>query len=465
MHKNVIAIFDIGKSNKKILLFDTRYHVVFEEDHRFEEITDEDGFACDNIERIEKWMTATLSSIISIGEYQLAAVNFATYGATLMYLDSDLKRLTPAYNYLKPMPEEVLEGFYERYGGVQEFSRITASPALGMLNSGLQALWLKKTKPEVYKNVKHVVHFPQYLSSFYTGKVVSEYTSIGCHTALWDFDHQTYHQWVKDEAISLPEPSGNSLVMNVPFEGETIPFGVGIHDSSASLVPYLMCSQEKFILISTGTWCVFMNPFNDEPLTNEQLLKDTLCYLSADQKQVKSSRLFLGHIHEVNALRLSKHFDEPENCYKSVKLNVELLQQFIEKNQGAPVFFKDGVPENYIDQDVDLSQFASYDEAYHQLMIDLVGLSCQAIRLIQAESDDTAALYISGGFAKNEIYVRLIASCFPDKKVYTSEISNSTALGAALVVGKAVFAKKLPEIDLGLNEIKGCLPSLVQYNI
>ncbi len=457
MYKNVIAIFDIGKSNKKILLFDTDYHVVFEEDQRFEEITDDDGFACDNIERIEKWMTATLSSIISLGEYKLAAVNFATYGATLMYLDSDLKRLTPVYNYLKPMPDGVLDGFYERYGGIQEFCRITASPALGLLNAGLQALWLKKTKPAVYKKVKHVLHFPQYLSSYYTGKVVSEYTSIGCHTALWDFDHQTYHQWVSDEKIPLPAPTGNSLIVNVPFEGETIPIGVGIHDSSASLVPYLMSSDEKFILISTGTWCVFMNPFNDEPLTNDQLIKDTLCYLSVDQKQVKSSRLFLGHIHEVNAQRLSHHFNVSESSYKSVKINKNLLQKFTEKNQGLPVFFKDGVPEGYLDQDVDLSQFASFDEAYHQLMIDLVELSRQAIQLIQTKKDDTAALYISGGFAKNEIYVQLIASCFPDKKVYTSEISNSTALGAALVVGKAVFHETLPEIDLGLNEIKGCL--------
>ncbi|NWJ50145.1 MAG: carbohydrate kinase [Bacteroidetes bacterium] len=457
MLKNVIAIFDIGKSNKKILLFDTKYHVVFEEDQRFEEITDDDGFACDNIDRIEKWMTATLSSIISLGEYKLAAVNFATYGATLMYLDDNLNRLTPAYNYLKPMPDGVLEGFYEKYGGVQEFSRVTASPALGMLNSGLQALWLKRTKPDVYKHVKHVVHFPQYLSSFYTGEVVSEYTSIGCHTALWNFDNQVYHQWVLDEKLNFPAPSQNSLVLKVPFEGETIPFGIGIHDSSASLVPYLMSSTEKFILISTGTWCVFMNPFNDEPLTNDQLIKDTLCYLSADQKQVKSSRLFLGHIHEVNALRLSNHFNVSEDSYKSVKINESLLQQFTKKNQDLPVFFKHGVPDDYVDLTVDLSRFSSYDEAYHQLMIDLVNLSCQAIQLIQTESDDTAALYISGGFAKNEIYVRLIASRFPDKKVYTSEISNSTALGAALVVGKSVFEGKLPEIDLGLSEIKGCL--------
>ena len=60
---------------------------------------------------------------------------------------------------------------------------------------------------------------------------------------------------------------------------------------------------------------------------------------------------------------------------------------------------------------------------------------------------------ISGGFTNNDLYCKLIAGRFPDKKVYTSEISNATALGAALVVGKGAFGNKQPEIDLGLIEI------------
>jgi hypothetical protein len=35
------------------------------------------------------------------------------------------------------MPAEILDDFYKTYGGVEEFSRKTASPASGMLNSGL----------------------------------------------------------------------------------------------------------------------------------------------------------------------------------------------------------------------------------------------------------------------------------------------------------------------------------------
>jgi len=453
MQKEVIAVFDIGKSNKKILLFDSDYKVVFEEDKRFDEILDDDGYSCDNIEVIENWMTETLSSILSTEKYHLAAVNFATYGASLMHLDEAKKRLTPVYNYLKPMPKEVLAGFYEKYDGIGEFSRITASPAMDMLNSGLQILWLKKIKPEIFKHVKHVVHFPQYLSLLFTGEVTSEYTSIGCHTAMWNFDKQTYHKWLNDEGITLPAPSPNSLMKTVQISGVDVPVGIGIHDSSASIVPYLMSSTEKFILISTGTWCIFMNPSNPEPLTQEQLVLDTLCYLSAEQKQVKSSRLFLGHIHEVNAEHLAEYYQVSKKAYKSVKTDEGLLKQLKERSHGSRVFFKEGVAENYIDTTVDLSAFATFDEAYHQLMIDLVNMSCKAIALVETKENDTKALYISGGFTNNELYCKLIAGRFPDKKVYTSEISNATALGAALVVGKGAFGNKQPEIDLGLIEI------------
>ncbi len=56
MKEKVIAIFDIGKTNKKILLFDYNLKVVHEEESRFEEKVDDDGFECDNLELIEQWI-------------------------------------------------------------------------------------------------------------------------------------------------------------------------------------------------------------------------------------------------------------------------------------------------------------------------------------------------------------------------------------------------------------------------
>jgi hypothetical protein len=44
-----------------------------------------------------------------------------------------------------------------------------------------------------------------------------------------------------------------------------------------------------------------------------------------------------------------------------------------------------------------------------------------------------------------------MARSFPSKKVFTSVISNSSALGAALVIFKSVSDRE-PELNLGLTE-------------
>ena len=46
----VIAIFDIGKTNKKIFLLDEQYAIQWESSVKFDEILDEDGFLCDDIQ-------------------------------------------------------------------------------------------------------------------------------------------------------------------------------------------------------------------------------------------------------------------------------------------------------------------------------------------------------------------------------------------------------------------------------
>lgn len=447
--KEAIAVFDIGKTNKKFLLFDKDLKLFYEFEEIFPEIQDEDGVGCDDIEKIRSWIVETLRDFVGHPDIKIKAVNFSTYGATLMYLDGDGKELTPLYNYLKPLDKEITEDLYARNGGVDEFSRRTASPALGFLNSGLQILWLKHTRPDVFDRVKDILHFPQYCSYLLTGKITAEYTSIGCHTAMWDFDHMAYHPWLAEEGIVLPEPIPNETVFPCSISKFDFGIGTGIHDSSASLAPYLMGSKEKFIILSTGTWCISMNPFNEEPLTREQLQSDCLSYMSINRKPVKSSRLFMGHIHDVNLERINQHFGVDKKAYKTVKFNAHIIDRL---NNGGPGFFHDGVPSDYVDLSVDLSAFTSFEEAYHRLMMDLTDLCMTSIGFILPASDDIRDVYITGGFAKNEIFVRYLKSKMDSKRVFTSEIDNATALGAAMVVYEQAGFGALPDIDLGLEE-------------
>ena len=448
MKKNVIAIFDIGKTNKKLLLFNQDLQVVYQDEQKFPEIKDEDGFECDDIDKIEHWISDSLKKVTENPEYEVKALNFATYGATLMYIDKDGKRLTPVYNYLKPMPEGIVEPLYEKYGGVTEFSRKTASPAMGMLNSGLQALWLKYKRPDVFKKVEAILHFPQYLSYLFTGEVVSEQTSIGCHTALWDFDNQKYHQWIRDEAMPLPEPVSNYTHFQIIFENQPIEVGIGIHDSSASLAPYIENSPEPFILLSTGTWCINMNPFNEEPLTMDQINRDCLCNLGVHQKPVKSSRLFMGYIHELNIKRIADHFSKDAGYFKTVIYDEYLMSSILDSGK---VFFRNGIPKDYVDHTVNLSSFVSFESAYLQFIADLTRECADSVKLVIPTDDITKSIYVSGGFARNEAFVRTLATLFPNKKVYTSEVDNSTAMGAALMLWETLGIGEKPKINLGLK--------------
>jgi len=452
--EKVTAIFDIGKTNKKFLLFNQNLKLIYQDEINIPPVSDEDGFECDDIAFIERWIKDRLKDEIRKGKFNITGVNFSTYGASLVFLDEKGKRLTPLYNYLKPIPAEVREKWYEVNGGMEEFCRRTASPPLdAMLNAGVQILWLKRYRSEIFGRVKHILHFPQYLSFLLTGKVVSEYTSLGCHTGMWDFDNMQYHEWLEKEGVFLPPPGSNSQKTRALIEGHELWVGPGIHDSSASLAPYLRADIDPFMLTSTGTWCINMNPFNHSPLTLKQLKNDCLCYLSIDEKPVKSSRFFMGHIHDLNLANLIRHFKIDDNYFKRLVPDDHLIHRYLdEKELPSNAFFRKEMPENYVDKQVNPALFASFDEAYHRLVYDLTRLNANSINLISEKNDGVKNIFISGGFARNKIFVKMMSGVFPDMNVYTSDIDNATALGAALVISDNCRETGSPEVDLNLQK-------------
>jgi len=116
----VIAIFDIGKTNKKFFLFNEQYKIVLERSVQFEEIKDEDGFPCDDVNGIKEWVTETMQDILKLKKFTVRAFNCSAYGASFVHINSNGDPVTPLYNYLKPYPPEIHEKFYKTYGG--EFS-------------------------------------------------------------------------------------------------------------------------------------------------------------------------------------------------------------------------------------------------------------------------------------------------------------------------------------------------------
>jgi hypothetical protein len=319
----VIAIFDIGKNNQKLLLFDSWLNVVHSEEKILGETPDDGDFACEDIAAIEAWMRSCLTTVVKDGKYIIKALNSTTSRSGFMH----------------------------------------------------------------------------------------------------------------------PE-----------FEDYNIKNGTGMTDSSAALIPYLKSTKEQFILISTGIWCIFMNPFNTEPLTAEQLRNDTLFYMSVNQKQVKSSRFFLGHIHDKNVERLNEYFGVTDELYKTIKIKNKALGRMLANKRGR-VFFRHGIPAGYVDSEVFLSQFLVFADAYHQLIYDLVDVCMESIRLILAPDDKTEIVYITGGFAGNDTFIHTLAARLPSKRIFTSQISDPSALGAAMEVYESAFEVSMPPVYLGLRAV------------
>ena len=431
--KEVIAVFDIGKTNKKIFLFDKDFNIVFENSVRFKEVVDDDSFPCDDIEAIEKWIKDQIESVQNKEKFKLKAINFSTHGATVVYLDQSGNRITPLYNYLKPLDDIDFNGFYSKYGGVKEFSRKTASPAYGMLNSGLQIYWLKNKKPHLWKHVRSILHYQQYLSYLFSNKITADYTSIGAHTAMWDFDLMEYHYWLNKEGISLPKPVNAKDAVVVKLHGDDVAIGSGLHDSSASLIPLLdENKKEEFILLSTGTWIISMNPFSKEQLTQSQLENNCLCFMTTDKKQVKSSMQFLGHVHEINVKELNIHFGKENDYFIHMNINEDFCIQIFKNSK--KIFFPNGLPNEFKADISVLNSFENFEEAYNQLVFEISQLVYEGLEYILDKENKLKNIYISGGFNKNVFFMQYLSLMMPVLNIEASEMKNTSALGAALLM-------------------------------
>lgn len=449
----VTAVFDIGKTNKKFFLFDKKYREVFREYTRLAETQDEDGYPTEDLAALKRWIKAIFDEVLDRDEYEIKAVNFSSYGASLVHLDHRGRVLTPLYNYTKSIEKSLADEFYDKYGGELNIAAETASPQSGFLNSGMQLYWLKKRRPEVFSKIKYSLHLPQYLSYLFTGIPVSEYTSIGCHTNLWDYDKKDYHRWVYEEGIDklLPPIVPTASSLNTTYRGKKLKIGVGIHDSSSALLPYILSIDIPFLLLSTGTWSISLNPFSKEKLTKEDIKDNCLCYLRIDSKPVKASRFFMGNEYRLQVEKLGKYYNQEYGYHRNVRFDKDL---YLKLTKNPSIYFKfEGISLRRKKlEKTDLNSFDTFEEAFHQLMIELMELQVHTIKNAIGKSD-IKTIYIDGGFTDNDVFMKLMSIHFSEFKVLSTRSPLGSALGASMVISNKKVKSKFLQENYKMQEL------------
>jgi L-fuculokinase len=434
--KPVYAVFDIGKTNKKLILFDEERQIIDEMLHVCTDVLDDDGFPCDHLPRLTQWMQDHWRALRHHPHYTVKGVNFTAYGASFVHLGADGEPVLPLYNYLKPIPEDIAARFYaELDESPENFSATTCSPQLGMLNSGLQLYWLKHAKPEQFAKIHTSLHLPQYLSYLLTGEKFSDFTSVGCHTALWDFERGQYHDWVQRTGIEekLAPLTKDSIASVV----DGIMVGVGLHDSSAAVMPYLLEVDEPFMLVSTGTWWVTINPFNSQPLTPDLLQRDVVSFLTPRGQPMRAARAFLGREHDYQVERIAQHFHVKPDFYRSIVLARpydDASASFV-----SACLAGGGPQPDKPEGEWDITGFRTANDAYQHLIHGLVNILLASMKLVwQGEK----IIYVDGGFARNPLFMQTLSWNFPQAEIRTLEVPQATALGALVHLEQGEAWKK-----------------------
>ena len=83
----------------------------------------------------------------------------------------------------------------------------------------------------------------------------------------------------------------------------------------------------------------------------------------------------------------------------------------------------------------------SFEEAYHQLMWELVTLQVNSSEMAVGKSTATK-IYVDGGFAENEVYISILSNYYKDAKIRITRSPLGSSLGAAMVISDKKVKRK-----------------------
>ncbi len=145
------------------------------------------------------------------------------------------------------------------------------------------------------------VTYPQYWAWRLSGVVANEVTSLGSHTDLWQPLAKTWSGLIASAGWSDLVAPPRSAFDKAPIRPELakslglpadLTIACGIHDSNASLLPYLLERKPPFTVISSGTWIIVLAAGGR--MDGLDAARDGLANVDAFGKPVPCARFMAG---------------------------------------------------------------------------------------------------------------------------------------------------------------------------
>lgn len=417
-----IAVIDIGKTNAKVAIVDSR-------DWREAVIRTipntvlRDGpYPHFDVETIWQFIVKSMAALNA--EFPIDAISITTHGACCVLLDENGGLAMPVLDYEYDGPQEVAA----QYDLVRPDFAETGSPRLkNGLNLGAQIFWQMASFPEYAKNVAQILTYPQYWGHRLTGIARSEVSSLGCHTDLWNPRTQEFSSLVSSQGWQ-------GLMANVCKADETLGFitdafaeqtglaktiavKCGIHDSNASLYPHLLSHRAPFSVVSSGTWTISMAVGADTIMPDQT--RDTLVNVNAFGEPVPSARFMGGR--EFDTLMAGRKTDYAAEDRAAVIDKASMILPSAANDfgpfQGREMKW--------------LGHTAANDgEHYVAVSFYLALVTATCLDLIGAKG----ITIVEGPFAKNNLYLQMLSAATQRDVVISNASASGTSIGAAMLV-------------------------------
>lgn len=413
-----VAVIDIGKTNAKLALVDGETLAEIAVVTRPNKTLPGPPWPHFDLDGHWQFFLTHLAQLHR--QHGIDAISVTTHGASAVLLDAD-KNAIPMLDYEHPGPDSVRE----RFDALRpEFDQTGTPPLTVGLSVGAQLYWMYDTQPELRLKVAHIVTYPQYWGMLLTGQLATDVTSLGCHTDLWNPWQGRFSDMVDQLGLAeviAPARRSNEVLGHILPElaaqtglGADTPVAVGIHDSNASLYPYVLGRKPPFSVVSTGTWVVAM-AFGGDQVSLEPA-RDVLVNVSALGQPVPSARFMGGREYEV--IRAGIDAVPSAADRQAVLTNGVMILPAVEPGSGpfpGHAMRWVGQPAGDGQRMVALSWYLAM---MTQVCLELIGAKGPTI--------------IEGPFARNSDFLDMLATLRPDG-VETATSSTGTSAGAALL--------------------------------
>ena len=416
-----VAVFDVGKTNIKLVVFDRGGGVLAERSAPNVPLAPHSAWPYLRLDTEGAW-SFLIDALRELGaRFYIEAISTTTHGCAGVLMESD----GPA---LPPLDYE-FDGFAAvdaNYDAARPPFDEARSPLLSRgLNLGRHIFYYERCYPAQFKQATAFLTYAQYFGWRLGGTMASEVTSLGAHTDLWrpnEGDLSSLVDALGWRRLFPPmrkawDPLGTIKreIAHATGLSADVRIICGAHDSNAALAPHLLSRREPFTVVSTGTWVIIMAVGGKGQLDPNA---DMLANVDVRGEPVPTARFMGGREYAVLAGDVAADADEVDVA-AVIASGALALPAF--SNQGGPFASREGVIEGIAPTTPKAR--AALATLYSALM------TAHMLRRLEAPGE----LIVEGGFARSPAFAAVLARLMADRRVVIAPISAGAAAGAAML--------------------------------